>query len=120
MLDHDSLRAYCLSKQGATSSFPFGPIPEVFKVMNKMFALMPLDEPSISLKCDPILAEMLRATYPSVKGAYHLNKRHWNSVFIDGSMPDAEVLTMIDDSYDLVVSGLTRKEREILHARISP
>lgn len=114
-MDRTALRDYCLSKAGTTAEFPFGPEAEVFKVIGKMFALIPMDAPlSISLKCDPALAEILRQTYPAVIPGYHLSKKHWNTISIDGSVPDDEVLEMIDHSYDLVVKGLKKSERERL------
>lgn len=109
------LRDYCLAKAGTTAEFPFGPDAEVFKVIGKMFALVPVDAPlSISLKCDPALAEILRQTYPAVIPGYHLSKKHWNTVFVDGSVPEDEVLEMIDQSYNLVVKGLKKADRERL------
>jgi predicted DNA-binding protein (MmcQ/YjbR family) len=115
-MDRETLRAYCLSKPSTVEEFPFGPEAAVYKVLSKMFALLPVqsDPPSLSLKCDPTLAAILRDTYPAVTPGYHLNKRHWNSVKVDGSIPDDEVLEMIDHSYDQVVKGLPRKERESL------
>lgn len=114
-MDRTALQDYCLSKAGTTAEFPFGPEAEVFKVIGKMFALIPMDAPlSISLKCDPALAEILRQTYPAVIPGYHLSKKHWNTISIDGSVPDDEVLEMIDHSYDLVVKGLKKSERERL------
>ena len=76
MLDRDTLRDYCLKQKGAAAEFPFGPDAEVFKVIGKMFALIPVnaDPATISLKCDPTLAVMLRQTYPAVTSAYHMNK----------------------------------------------
>ncbi len=120
-MDREDLKSYCLSKKGTTAEFPFGPDALVLKVLGKMFALIPWgdpqDTPNISLKCDPMLAEILRQTYPDhVKPAYHMNKRHWNGVTVDGTIPDDEVLEMIDNSYELVVKGLTRKAREQLAA----
>ncbi|MBZ0301293.1 MAG: MmcQ/YjbR family DNA-binding protein [Anaerolineae bacterium] len=115
-MDRTTLRDYCLNKKGTTAEFPFGPEAEVFKVMGKMFALMPTDaQPqTISLKCDPTLADMLRQTYEAVIPGYHMNKRHWNTVTLDGSIPEDEVLEMIDHSYDLVVKGLTKAQ----HAKL--
>jgi len=111
-----TLRKYLLSKKGAVEDRPFGPDTLVFKVMGKMFALtQDLEKPeSISLKCDPDDALALRAKYPAIKGAYHLNKRHWNGIQFDGSVPESEILALIDDSYDLVAAGLTKSAREIL------
>lgn len=110
------LLAYCLSKRGAFRDQPFGPEADVIKVMGKMFALIPVDAnpPSISLKCDPVLATMIRDTYPAVTPAYHMNKRHWNGVVVDGSVPDDEVEEWIDHSYDLVVKSLTKAQRREL------
>ena len=88
----------------------------VFKVMGKMFSLSArAGEPlQVSLKCDPDLAAALRREHPVVEPGYHLNKRHWNTVTLDGSIADDEVMSMIDDSYDLVVEGLPRSAREHL------
>jgi predicted DNA-binding protein (MmcQ/YjbR family) len=107
------LRAHCLSFTGAEETFPFGPTTSVFKVAGKMFALSQLDAESlrISVKCEPELAEALRAANPAVIPGYHLNKRHWNTVIVDGSMADQTVCDMIEDSYDLVVSALPRVRR---------
>jgi predicted DNA-binding protein (MmcQ/YjbR family) len=107
----ESLREYLLNKRGSYEDFPFGPSVIVFKVMGKMFALVPLDEtpPRINLKCDPELALHLREAYESVLPGYHMNKRHWNTVILDGPMPDSDLMAMIDDSYDLVVNGLKKR-----------
>lgn len=115
MLDHQTLRAYFLEQTGAVEEFPFGEDVRVFKVRGKMFGLLPDGVPlSISLKCDPVLAQMQRDTYPAVKPGYHLNKQHWNTVTIDGTISDKEILEMIDHSYQLVVKGLKKLEREAL------
>jgi predicted DNA-binding protein (MmcQ/YjbR family) len=115
-MDGDALRRLCLERSGTVEEFPFAPGVSVFKVAGKMFALSRLDsEPlSVSLKCDPDLAEQLRAAYPAVAPGYHLNKRHWNTVTLDGSLPDDVVRDMVEDSYDLVVSALPRRTREAL------
>jgi predicted DNA-binding protein (MmcQ/YjbR family) len=109
----ESLREYLLEKKGAYEDFPFGPTAIVFKVMGKMFALVPLDEtpPRINLKCDPELALHLREAFEAVLPGYHMNKRHWNTVVLDGSIPDKELISMIDDSYNLVLKGLKRADR---------
>ena len=106
-----ALRACCLDRNGAVEEFPFGPETSVFKVAGKMFALGALDRDplKISLKCEPALAEDLRASYAAVDPGYHLNKRHWNTVALGGDVPDRLVRDMIEDSYDLVVSKLPRK-----------
>lgn len=111
------LLAYVLGKPGAVEEFPFGEIPAVYKVMGKMFALVPTDEPlQMIVKCRPELAQILRQTYPAVTPAYHFNKTHWNGVLIDGSIADDELIEMIDHSYELVVKGLTRAQRTELAA----
>jgi predicted DNA-binding protein (MmcQ/YjbR family) len=111
MLTADGLRKHCLQFPGAAEEFPFSPGLSVFKVAGKVFALSPLGDRSlrISLKCEPGLAEHLRATYSAVRPGYHLNKRHWNTVEVNGSLPDRLVLDMVEDSYDLVVAGLPKK-----------
>ena len=113
MLDHATLRTFCLNMTGAVEEFPFGPDAAVFKVMGKMFALMPVvaDPPTISLKCDPIEAVILRQQYPSVQPGYLLNKKHWNTVVSDGSHKDERLKEMVEDSYVLVRQKLTRKAR---------
>jgi predicted DNA-binding protein (MmcQ/YjbR family) len=118
-VDRDQLRGYCLDKPGAVDEYPFGPDALVIKVLGKMFALIAEDaEPvRISLKCDPELAVVLRDNYDAVTPGYHLNKRHWNTVIDDGSVTDDELRDWIDDSYDLVVAGLPRKDRDTLGAK---
>ena len=110
----DRVIAACGVKPGSAEDYPFGDEVAVFKVAGRMFALVPLGQPpgSVSLKCDPHLAEGLRARYPAVTPGYHLNKRHWNTVALDGSVPDEELLELIDHSYALVVARLTRAVRE--------
>jgi len=112
-MDRDELRALCLALPGAREDFPFGDEVSVFKVGGKMFALCNLDaEPlQVSLKCDPDLAVQLRAGYPAIAPGYHLNKRHWNTVTVDGSLPDQMVTDLVSDSYDLVVAALPRARR---------
>ena len=111
----EDVRAYCLSKKCATEEFPFDETTLVFKVLGKMFALTDLEGYlSINLKCDPEKAIELRENYSNVLPGYHMNKKHWNTVMIDGSVSVRLILTWIDESYDLVVSKLTKKEKEIL------
>ena len=116
MYDADSVRQYCLSKSGASEDMPFGEGTLVFRVMGKMFALLGIDEvpPSINLKCNPERAEELRERFDAVRPGYHQNKKHWNTVTIDGSLSAPEMRAMIDHSYDLVVAGLTRRQRDEL------
>ncbi len=115
-MDRDALRELCLSFIGAEETYPFHSRTACFKVAGKVFALSPLeDEPlRVSLKCEPGLAEQLRAAHPEVTPGYHLNKRHWNTVALDGTLPDAMVRDMVEDSYDLVVSGLSAARRRAL------
>jgi predicted DNA-binding protein (MmcQ/YjbR family) len=110
------LRKYCLSFPGAQETFPFNPETSVFKVGGKMFALSRLaDRPlRISVKCEPLLAQELRGAYPEVLPGYHLNKKHWNTVIVNGSLPKRMIRDMIEDSYDLVVSRLPEIERRAL------
>ena len=112
----DELRRSCLARPGAIEDFPFGEQVSVFKVAGKMFALSDLDgiPLDVSLKCDPDLADALRSAHAAVRPGYHLNKRHWNTVTLDGSLGDDEIDDMIQDSYDLVVSKLTRAQRDDL------
>jgi predicted DNA-binding protein (MmcQ/YjbR family) len=111
-----ALRRYCLSFPGSEETFPFGSDTSVFKVAGKMFALSRLgaDSLRVSLKCEPELAEGLRAAHAAVIPGYHLNKRHWNTVILDGSLPEQMVEDMIEDSYDLVVSRLPASRRREL------
>ncbi|MBT1003436.1 MmcQ/YjbR family DNA-binding protein [Paenarthrobacter sp. DKR-5] len=117
----DYLRALCLSHPGAYEDFPFGPETSVFKVRarpgpGKVFALTALAARplSVSLKCEPALAEQLRAAHPTITGAWHLNKKHWNGVALDGTLADDMVRDMIEDSYDLVVASLPLRDRQRL------
>lgn len=99
----ESLREYCISKMNVTESFPFGEDTLVFKAQGKIFALVNLGgDLSINLKCEPAYAIELRERYPSVTPGYHMNKKHWNTVQIDGSVPDREIFSWIDHSYDRV------------------
>jgi predicted DNA-binding protein (MmcQ/YjbR family) len=115
-MERSELRTYCLSKQAVIEDFPFGEEVAVYKVEGKVFALLPVDEPtSISLKCDPTLAGILRETYAAVTPGWHLNKKHWNTVNVDGSIPDNEILEMVDHSYEQVVKGLPKKVQAMLN-----
>ena len=112
-MDRHEVKAACLALPGAAEEFPFGDEVSVFKVAGKMFALSDLDgDPlQLSIKCEPELAVQLRATYPAIGPGYHLNKRHWNTVTLDGSLPDQMVTDMLGDSYDLVVASLPKARR---------
>lgn len=112
----DDLRERCVALLGTEETFPFGSETSVFKVAGKMFALSRLaEEPvRVSLKCEPVLAEQLREAHAAVIPGYHLNKRHWNTVILDGSLPQEMIGDLIEDSYDLVVSALPRAKRRAL------
>lgn len=107
---------YCLSKKGVREDFPFDEQTLTMKVMGKIFAFIPLDEEKlvIALKCDPDRAVVLREQYEEIGGAYHLNKKHWNSVDCEGSLSDKMITELIDHSYALVISGLKKAEKEAL------
>jgi predicted DNA-binding protein (MmcQ/YjbR family) len=112
-MDRHELKAACLALPGAAEDFPFGDEVSVFKVGGKMFAASHLDDDplQISLKCDPDLAVELRAAHPAIVAGYHLNKRHWNTVTLDGSLPERLVTDLLVDSYDLVVASLPKARR---------
>jgi len=111
----ETYREYCISKKGVTEGFPFDDTTLVFKVMGKIFAFTGLNEEfRISLKCDPEKAILLRETYSFVIPGYHLNKTHWNSIYVEGGATDEQLKEWIDDSYDLIVKSLTNKLKEEL------
>ena len=112
------LRAYLMQKKRVTEELPFGPEALVFKVMGKMFALVGWQSSPLRLspKCDPDDALALRDMYPAVQPGYYLNKKHWNTITLDGTIPESEILKMIDHSYQLVVKSLKKAEREALLA----
>jgi predicted DNA-binding protein (MmcQ/YjbR family) len=114
----EEYRNYCLSKKGATESFPFDEQTLVFKVMNKMFALSGLEhQPAkANLKCKPERSIELREEYDGlIYGAFHMNKLHWNTVELERDIPNDLIIELIDLSYDLVVSKLTKKLKEALN-----
>ena len=108
------LNDYLSEKPGSTKDYPFGPDTLVYKVMGKMFALLDEDDDPIriNLKCDPDEAIVLRDMYESVIPGYHMNKEHWNTVILDGSIHESEVKKMIDESYRLVVNTLKKSDRD--------
>lgn len=109
----EELREYCISKKGVTEEFPFDEVTLVFKVGDKMFALTNLDgEPSVNLKCDPEKSIELRETHSSIIPGYHMNKVHWNTLFIDGTLSDKLIKELIDLSYKLVFESLPKSKRE--------
>ena len=118
-MDIEALYTYCRQKKGVTEDFPFGEDVLVFKVMGKMFALVNLEvlPLRVNLKCDPEEAVALRERYAAVTPGYHMNKRHWNTVELGGDVDGAALRRMIDHSYERVVHGLKKTEREALARR---
>ena len=115
-MELETIRHYCLSKRCVTECFPFDEQTLVFKVMDKMFAVLPLDNAEwLTVKCDPDRAIALRDEYTDIQPAYHFNKRHWNQLRHAG-LSDALVAELIDHSYDLVVSKLPKRVREEMGA----
>ena len=113
----DAIREYCLKKKGRiTEGFPFGEGVLVFKVNAKVFLLLLLDTHplTMNLKCDPGLAIELRERYESVRPGYHMNKTHWNTIVLDGTIPQQEIKQMIDHSYEQIVLGMKKSERQKL------
>ena len=115
-MDAAELREWCLRQPGAIEDFPFTHEHSVFKVAGKMFALSALKRTplEVSVKCEPDLAVALRDTYAAIRPGYHLNKRHWNTITLDGRLSDQLVRDLVEDSYDLVVSALPRRARDAL------
>lgn len=112
----DELREYCLSKKGVDEGLPFGESTLVFKVLGKIFALTGLDadECRVNLKCDPDYALELRDEYPDIIPGYHMNKRHWNTVYCERDLDDDLIRDLIDHSYELVVEGLPKSQQAII------
>ncbi len=110
----EEIREYCLQKKGVTESFPFDETTLVFKVMNKMFCLLGLDDFRVSLKNDPDKNIELRSHYPAIYEGYHLHKQMWNTIELNGTVPSKLLCEMIDESYDLIVASLTKKLKEEL------
>ena len=112
-MDGPELKQRCLALSGASEEFPFDDEVSVFKVGGKMFAASRLDgDPlQLSVKCEPDFAVSLRATYPAIAPGYHMNKRHWNTITLDGSLPDEMVTDLLRDSYELVVAALPKSRR---------
>ena len=114
-MDIEILWQYCLSKPGSTESFPFDAETLVFKVMGKMFAILPLErQEQIALKCDPGRAIELREEWEEITAGYHLNKTHWNSVRVNGRLPSSLIKELVDHSYDLVAASLKKAEKAAL------
>ena|ERR1700712_95293 len=110
----EDFREYCLTKKGVTEELPFGPDTLVFKVMGKVFALTSLDTEDfrVNLKCEPEKAVQLRDEYDFIRPGYHMNKQHWNSIYVDEGIKDALFRELIDHSYDLIIKSLSKKVQE--------
>ena len=119
-MDIEELYDYCMLVPGAESTMPFDEVTIVMKVMGKMFALIPTDTErfSITLKCDPEKALSLRETYECVEGAFHMNKTYWNTIFLDGDMPDDELKECIDNSVGEVIKKLSKKQQKEYYGSI--
>lgn len=114
-MDIEAFRSYCLKKPGVTEETPFDENTLVFKVMGKMFAATDIQLfESVNLKCEPDKAISLREEFPGVLPGYHMNKKHWNTILMDGSIGDNLFSQWIDESYDLVVIGLSKKLKDQL------
>jgi predicted DNA-binding protein (MmcQ/YjbR family) len=118
-MNYDAARQYLLGRPEAREDYPFGPDVAVMKIGDRMFATLVERRgvASMNLKCDPDEAVMLRDIFEAVRPGYHMNKRHWNTVTLDGSIPASEIERMIDNSYALVVKGLSRTVRQALEIR---
>lgn len=118
-MDFDAARTYFLSRPEAVEDFPFGPDVYVYKILGKMFATLGTEDglARMNLKCDPEEALALRDIFEAVLPGYHMNKAHWNTVLLDGSIPRGEIERMIDRSYGLVVKKLRKRTREGLEVR---
>lgn len=118
---YKALIEHIASKPEATAGYPFGPDALVYKVYGKMFVLVTEIEgvKRFNLKCDPNHALELRSIFEAVKPGYHMNKKHWNSVYLDGSLPLGELCRMVDHSYAMVIQGLTKQQRSALELRYS-
>ncbi|MCH7613490.1 MAG: MmcQ/YjbR family DNA-binding protein [Candidatus Marinimicrobia bacterium] len=115
-MDFQQLKSYLLSKPGCTETYPFGPDPMVAKVGDKIFALVSIDSDPccITIKCDPADAQIQRSMYDSIQPGYHMNKEHWNTITMDQTIPNNLFYQLVDDSYHLVLSKLSKKMRNLL------
>lgn len=117
-LDIEKLRDFALSLSYTTEDLPFGPDVIVFKLFDKVFMLLPLnneDGVRFNVKCDPDLAEDLRMHYNAVVPGYHMNKRHWNTIYINRDMSDADILEQIRASYQLILDKLPKRLKDTLN-----
>lgn len=122
MIDAESFRHHCLLMPGAVEALPFGPDTLVFKVGGKIFAMMALEgfPTTVNLKCDPERAIELRADFDAIVPGYHMNKDHWNTVSLDGSLSDKLVLALVDHSYELVFNSLTKRAKTAIETEAKP
>lgn len=117
-MDLEDVRTFCLKKKGVVETFPFGENTPVYKVAGKMFLLAMMTHPvSINIKCEPEKAVELREQYDAVTPGYHMNKLHWNTVMLENSIPDKLIYSWIDDSYNLVVESLPKKDKTALRLK---
>lgn len=115
MISPEEIRNYCIVKKGVTESLPFDEFSPVYKVVNKIFLISNLEPPySINVKCSPEKAVELREEYESVQPGYHMNKKHWNTIILNGDIPSKLIYELIDHSYELVVNSLSKKEKILL------
>jgi predicted DNA-binding protein (MmcQ/YjbR family) len=114
----ESFRALCLSKKGVEEDFPFDEHTLVFKVVGKIFAITGLEEEEfrVNLKCDPGYAIQLRETYEDIIPGWHMNKKHWNTVYFDRGLPGDLIVELVQHSYDCVVRGLKKTDRDLLES----
>jgi predicted DNA-binding protein (MmcQ/YjbR family) len=119
-MNMEQIREYCIRKKGVTEEFPFDEETLVFKIVGKIFLLASLESIplQINLKCDPEKAIELREEYEAVQPGYHMNKKHWNTIILDGTVPAKKILEWIDDSYNLVVSGLKKSDLKKLKNKL--
>lgn len=112
----DQLEQHLLSLNGAEKDYPFGPDPSVFKVMGKMFAYTSINEgvPIVTIKCVPLDGEILAEQFESISPGYHMNKKHWITISLTEEIPDDMLVDLVNKSYELVVSKLTKANKEKL------
>jgi predicted DNA-binding protein (MmcQ/YjbR family) len=115
-MDYETVKAYLLNKPEAIEDYPFGPNILIAKIKGKMFASLTINQGTtmMNLKCDPAHAQELRDVFDAVKPGYHMNKKHWNTLVLDGSLPDSELERLIDHSYTLVFKKLKKSERQAM------
>lgn len=119
-MDTESARTYLLNKPEATESFPFGPETYVYKLHDKVFAIIgEHDGPGINLKCDPDQALALRDIFSGITAGYHMNKKHWNTIQFDGDVPDGEIERLIDHSYALILNKLPKTAQKYMNTHYS-